>query len=152
MGKPSDQSKKLVESMIDSLVKGEVNVNQAVDKMLGSSSKSKDKEDTVTFGESEDIVCPDCGSTDFEEGFVESAEGEQIPALRCKACDCGLVLETEADSKDEDGLEEAEIDDENPACPKCGSTDLDHDIVESDGEEHIVITCGQCKTRMVVAD
>lgn len=149
MGKPSEQSKKLVESMIDSLVKGDVSIDQAVNSMLGY--EPEEVSGSVSFDESEQVVCPDCGATEFEEGFVESAEGEQIPALRCTACDCGLVLD-DPQTDDSDELAEAEIDDENPACPKCGSDDLDHDIVESEGEETIVITCNSCKTKMVVAD
>lgn len=151
MGKASEQSKKLVESMIDSLVKGEIDVKHAVDSMLGVEGKASDP-DRVSFSEAEEVVCPDCGSSEFEEGFVESEDGSQIPALRCTACDCGLVLDDPKESDDSDDLAEAEIDDENPACPKCGSDDLDHDIVESEGEEHIVITCNHCKTKMVVAD
>jgi len=154
MANASDQSKKLVESMIDSMLKGNLSAQDAVSKILTPSASTEGKEDDlVTFKEGEEVVCPACGSANMTEGFVESESGQKLAAYKCEDCGCGLV-EAETDSK-EDGedLKEAELDENDPRCPSCGSDNLDHEMIESeDGEEHMVITCGKCNTRMVVAD
>lgn len=151
----SASSKSLVESMIDSMVKESLDPKTAVANLLEAATEAKDEKeadsDLVEFKEGEDIVCPDCGSTDFEEGFVESESGEELNALRCKSCGLGLV-ESEEPLKDETEVVEAEIDENNPVCPSCGSDDLDGEMVESEGKESLVIHCAGCGATMVAAD
>lgn len=140
MHNPSD----LVESMIDSIVAGQTSAQDVVSSVLSRDGGSSDQ---VVFAEGEKPVCPDCGSSNLEEGFVES-EGHKVGALKCSDCDCLLIEEQE--HGDEPELVEAELDEDDPCCPVCNSNDLSGEVVESDGNEDLVLTCGSCNTRMVV--
>lgn len=144
MAKNTPDTKSLVESVIDSMLTQKLDAKTAMQSLVAPKQNS----DVVSFEEGEDVSCPTCGGQDFEEGFVESEQGE-VSALRCKSCE--TILESIADEQEasEDGLVEAEIDEDNPACPVCGSDDLSGDMVESDGEENLVIHCGGCNARMV---
>lgn len=141
MNKPSD----LVESMIDSIVAGKTTAQDVVSSVLTRDGAS----DHIVFAEGEKPVCPDCGSSNMEEGFVESEHGK-VDALQCKDCQCLLIAEGD-ESVDEPELVEAELDEENPCCPVCNSDKLTAEVVESEnGDEDVVLTCGHCNTRMVV--
>lgn len=144
----TNPDKSFVESVIDSMVQGKLNSEDAVNTLLGSEEQGSD---IVTFDEGEDITCPQCGSSDFDEGFAESEDGSEVPALKCKNCGCGLIEQLE-DTGDA-GLVEAEIDENDPHCPACGSDDLSAEMIEGEaGEEDMVLHCGSCKATMVVAD
>lgn len=167
MAKPTD-TRSVVEQAIDSILSGKTDAAKVLSTIISESpSKAKEKEnkeeknpkakelpESITLEEGKDLVCPQCGGEDFEEGFVESEDGQKLAALRCKSCDLGLVeaAEDAEDEGDAEGLVEAEIDENDPKCPSCDSDDLSADMVESDGEQHMVITCNSCKTKMVVAD
>lgn len=137
--------------MIDSMLQGNLTAQDAVSKVLGEPSEPS-QDDLVTFKEGEEVVCPACGSTNMTEGIVESEDGKKLAAYKCEDCGCGLVEAAEGESGEDGELKEAEIDENDPHCPVCNSDDLDHEIVESEGVESVVITCNACKTKMVVAD
>ena len=144
-------NKKLVESLIDSMVEGKVSSKDAVSSLVESAQAQTELPETVEFTEGEKITCPGCGSEDIAEGYVESEDGgSKIPAMVCESCGIGLVesIEDEGD----DNIVEAEIDEDNPACPACGCDDLSAQMDESGDGEVMILTCNGCKTDMVVVD
>lgn len=158
MAKP-ETPRSVVEQTIDSILSGKMTAATAVDSFLTETPKgkteggAKELPESIDLKEGEDLVCPQCGGTDFEEGFVESEDGEKLRALRCTECDLGLVETVgNEDNEGEPELVEAEIDENDPHCPACNADDLSADLVESDGEQHMVISCGACGQKMVVAD
>lgn len=135
-----------VESMIDSIVAGNATPQDVVSSVLSRDSG------VISFAEGETPHCPDCGSTNMEEGFVES-EGGKRDALKCGDCGTLLLAEDYSGDKtdsDDEQLVESTIDENDPHCPVCNSDKLTSEVVESDGQEDVVLTCGDCHTRMVV--
>ncbi len=152
----SPDSVSAVKSAIDSIVEGKISAKDAISSLVGmsESSAAPTKPESVDLNEGEEIVCPNCGSHNMEEGFVESEDGTRLQAYRCKDCDTGLVesINLSGESADPE-LVEAEIDENDPSCPACGSHDLSAEMLESeDGEEHMMISCGHCHAQMIVAD
>ncbi len=147
--KISADNKALVESIIDSMVQNSLSAKDAVNAILETGTEPASEDGLVTFEEGQEVTCPNCGSTDLEEGFVESQDGEKLSALRCRDCDTGLV-ESQEDAQPE--LMEAEIDENDPKCPACGSDDLDSAMVESEDGQDLMIECRSCHTKMLVAD
>ena len=144
----------LVESIISKMVAGDCDAEGAVAEVLGGSNASQDG-DTVSFKEGEEPKCQKCEyDGPLEEGTVETEEGETFPSLRCPECDTGYVFMGESDenSDSEEELQEAEIDEDNPECPVCGSDNLGSDTVKVEGEDHHIIECGDCGTKMAIAE
>jgi DNA-directed RNA polymerase subunit RPC12/RpoP len=143
MNKQND-TRSLVESLIDSMVKGDY-------KSTPSTTDSKD-DDTITIEEGDDVVCPDCGSKNMIEGFVESEDSDSASlAYACAECDLKLVSDQEYDFTESQGSYEAEIDPDDPKCPNCSSSNLSHQMVESkDGSNQLILDCGGCGAAMSV--
>ena len=130
-----------VEALIESMISGEA-----------QAPENNDLVETVTIEEGEEVVCPDCGSKNMTEGFVES-DGEACLAYACEDCGTKLVSDEAYDfgADEETAMDEALIDPDNPCCPLCESADLSHQVVESDnGGEDLILDCGSCGASMVV--
>ena len=137
----TDNYRSEIESLIDSMLDDKPQV-----------SDNKELVETVTIEEGEEVVCPDCGSKNMTEGFVESEAGACL-AYACEDCGTKLVSDEAYDfGADEDrAMDEAIIDPDNPCCPLCESDDLNHQVVESeDGGEDLILDCGSCGASMVV--
>ena len=130
-----------VEALIESMISGDA-----------QATENNDLVETVTIEEGEDVICPDCGSHNMVEGFVES-DGEACLAYACDDCGTKLVSDQSYDfGADEDkSMDEALIDPNNPCCPLCDSEDLSHQVVESeDGNKDLILDCDSCGASMVV--
>ena len=144
--KNSEESRSLVESMIDSMLE---------DKKSEVLSKPEDSNleegSVIHLDEGQDVVCPDCGNTEMIEGFVESEDSDTASlAYACPECDLKLVSDEEFHF-DESDTTIGEIDPDNPACPICKSGDLNHQMAESeDGSEQLILDCGGCGASMSV--
>jgi DNA-directed RNA polymerase subunit RPC12/RpoP len=141
MTKPKD-TRSLVESMIDDIVNG------AKPKLPAAKKDS----DIITIDEGEDVICPDCGSKDMIEGFVESEDSDSANlAYACAECDLKLVSDEPFDFTESKAAYEAEIDPDDPKCPNCGSEKLNHQMAESeDGKDQLILDCGGCGAAMSV--
>lgn len=141
-----------VESVIDQMVESNLEASDAVAEILGEDQLPDVIEvDMDAMLESEGgFVCPACGSDDIEECVIES-EGDEFYALHCQNCDTGFVPEgDEMDESEEGDVYEAEVDEDNPACPSCGSDDLTGEVVEDeDGTEVQVVLCNGCGAGLV---
>lgn len=141
-------NRSLIENAIEALVSGDATPQEVASSVLDS-----DLPERVALDESEEDVPPSCircGNPDLDVGVLESEDGE-LDYLHCTECDLGYVREPEEDSEGGD-LEEAEIDENDPACPNCGSGNLDAGFVEHEGEEVPVLHCQDCDCGLVVSE
>lgn len=146
---------KFVESVIDGMVESDLDVGDAVAQILDESKVPETVEIDESALEEGDISCPACGNEELDYGVVETEDGE-LPVIHCPACDTGLVPDLGEDEEEDDEGEEvmeAELDEDSPECPVCGSDDLAGEVIEDDdGDEFQLITCNGCGAGMVPAD
>lgn len=158
MDRKENQSTELVESMIDHILSDELDVQDAVSLALDGEEEAEEMVETVELDESDVDCCPACG-----ESHLEMFEGEDFDALHCPACDTAFIpWEDMAESYEDfdeyeedefEGMYEAEIDEEEPLCPACGSHHLVGDVFESDdGEQVPHLECEDCGTLMIPVD
>jgi DNA-directed RNA polymerase subunit M/transcription elongation factor TFIIS len=139
-----------VESVIDGMVENDMEVSDAVARVLDREEEGDTLPESVEINleEGEDAECPLCHSKDLDFGVTETEDGGEIPTIHCTACDTGFLAEDE--EEDEEEVLEGVIDEDDPHCPVCESDNLDGEIHEDDeGNETPLITCGDCGSGFV---